>query len=220
MTRHLSLILSIAIPQDIVVIIVLDNLDLHTRIACYQVSKEWASLLRGRIFGPHLRVTVNQFSKLLAAISGSPSLFDDMLQYTKCLTVVGNHKASITDDMIFLCTPRVIKAFAKIHALELEGPVNFASFTSFTKFVHFFPALDMLAVSSIKWKENSSGMYSTISIPHCHKNLRLCMDLSSTQINTVLLWLSANSTTADVRALNMDLTFGIRGTPLLYHRAY
>ncbi|TFK32616.1 hypothetical protein BDQ12DRAFT_772904 [Crucibulum laeve] len=209
MAHHLNLIPNNTVPYDIVLIIV-DNSDLPTRIACSQVNKEWASLLRGPVFGPHLTVTANQFSNLLTVISDSSSLFNNVLQYTKGLTVIDNDGALKTEDMIALCTPHVIEVFSGTLSLELYGPMTFTSFTSFTKFVCFFPALDSLSLSNVRWKENSSTVYTDIPMQGhdrgC-KSLRMCLELSRAQIITVLLWSLVNNITVDVRVLKIDLTF-------------
>ncbi|TFK35529.1 hypothetical protein BDQ12DRAFT_726043 [Crucibulum laeve] len=152
MTRHLNSIPNLTVPHDVVVIIT-DNSDLQTRIACSQVNKEWASLSRGTVFGPHLRVTANQFSKLLTSISNLPSLLNDMLQYTKNLTAIDNDGSSNPEDMIALCTSYVVRVFSKTLTLELNGRMIFTSFTSFTKFIFFFPALDSLSISHVRWKK-------------------------------------------------------------------
>ncbi|TFK35490.1 hypothetical protein BDQ12DRAFT_737580 [Crucibulum laeve] len=221
MTHHLNLIAisKFTVPHADIVLIIVDNSDLQTRTACSRVNKEWAGLLRGRIFGPHLTVTADQFSKLLATISDLPLVFNNVLQYTKGLTVIDNDGALNTEDMIALCTPHAIEAFSRTLSLELNGPMTFTSFTSFTKFVFFFPALDTLSISNVRWKENSSTMHTDIPILHSHhrgyKSICMCLDLSRMQINTVLLWLLASNTIVDVRVLKIDLTFMLENDHLL-----
>ncbi|TFK35530.1 hypothetical protein BDQ12DRAFT_688282 [Crucibulum laeve] len=202
MSRHPIPSLTHILVYDVVDMIT-DHLDRQTHISFSQVNKEWYSLLRRRFLGPHLRVTVSQFSKLLITISASPPLFNDVLQSTKCLTIVDSHGASNMDNIIDLFTPYVIKAFSKIHSLELDGSMNF---TSFTAFLVFFPALDTLIISGVQWRENPSTMDPTRPIHRYDKGLRMYMDLSWKQITTMLGWLLANNVAVHVMALKIDIT--------------